>query len=140
MIRNVPTSQEALTRDRWVRIVSDCRQGYWPPPRLRERRGGKRVGLGAVLARITFRSPGDSEKLITYPNCPILDASVGSLAMRTCQKIAVGTPLSLEIGVGGKTFVLTGRVVSSTGFPGAVRLGVALEFPAPTGDSSHSVG
>jgi hypothetical protein len=31
--------------------------------------------------------------------------------------------------VGERRFLLTGRVAHSTGFPGSVRVGVALEFP-----------
>jgi hypothetical protein len=129
---------EALTRGEWLRALSDFRE-YWRSPHPRERRLRKRNQLPA-LATLSFKSAPNSEKQTVCTNCRVEDASEEGLAVRTALKIVPGTPLSIEVVVGDRRFILTGRVTHSTGFPGSVRVGVSLEFAGTTNDKERPSG
>jgi hypothetical protein len=127
----MPTEQvsryEPLPLERWLRILSDYRQSLWPGAHVRERRRRKRVQIHAMTT-VEFKAPG-SEKITTYRNCPVLDASNDSLAVTVYYKIPLGTRLTLALSMGGKHYLLFGAVAANSGFPGAVRVGIILNFP-----------
>jgi hypothetical protein len=128
----------ALTRGQWLRVVADYRQCNWSSRHPRERRKSRRDRIPA-LATITFKSAANSERRTVYSNCPVLDVSDDGLAARCYRKIEAGTAVSLEVKVGGTRSRLTGRVMHSSGFPGSVRVGIALSF-AEGGDQEESGG
>lgn len=128
-------TSETITREQWLRVLSDNRRDYWASRHFRERRQDKRNQIRA-LATVTFKPTANSETPITWSRCPVLDVSATGLAIRTYQKIAPGTRLSLEITVGDRKFMLVGVAANHHGFPGAIRVGVALEFPATAGETT----
>lgn len=126
---------DTLTRDDWVKVLSQHRRREWPSPHPRERRGRKREQISA-FATLIFQSSGSSkgpEEQTVYQRCPVRDASSGGLSLRVQQKIATGTVLHVDLSLGDKRYGLWGKVVHTHGFPGNLHVGVELTFPA-TGD------
>jgi hypothetical protein len=130
MLGSQITPAKPVTRDQWVRILSDNRQYSWPPRHPRERRTRERHRIPA-LATLTFESAGGSGKQTVYPRRPVIDASCDGLAISSYRHIPAGTALSIEMIVGDRRFLLTGRVLHSSGLPSSVNVGVALEFADP---------
>jgi hypothetical protein len=126
---------EAPDRQGWLRMLAQHRQGIWLGPAVRERRQQQRVGLRATVALHYKPTPG-SDHTAVIKNCAIIDASNGGLSVRTYHKIAPGTPVSLDMALGGKHYAFTGRVAQSSGFMGAIRVGIVLEFVGAEAETS----
>lgn len=137
MATNQTAPHIVLTQDQWVKILADHRQGYWPTPRSRERRHEKRTQIPA-MAVVQFEPADGRGGPTIYHNCQVLDVSANGLAVRTYRKIPPGTRLELELTLGGRGLVLTGTVAQCMGFPGSVRVGIALEFPTAEETSASS--
>lgn len=119
---------ELLTRTRWGEVLLRLgHQDFASRQHPRERRGNLRCLLLAV-AKLTLPSAGTNQQPHVYAKCPILDASATGLAIKSYQRIATGTVVTLELFVGDMRLTLSGTVVNCTGFPGCYRIGVTLSF------------
>ncbi len=127
----MPTENQAgtqiLTRDQWLKVLSQHRASGWPSRHPLSRRKEPRYPTRAFATLTTASVDGCEENTICV-RCPVLDASSESLTIRTHQTIPLGAVLSIELHIGDKRLRLSGKVIHSTGFPGSVRVGIALEL------------
>ncbi len=133
MIGNQTTLPKSITKDQWLRVLSDNWQQDQALRHPRERRAIKRRRIPA-LATITFQPADGNGEPTIWQRRPVLDASHEGLALSSYQRIPAGAVLSIEMLVGDKRFLLTGKVTHCSGLPGSVKIGVALEFPPSSGE------
>jgi hypothetical protein len=129
MLADMKVHRQVLTRAQWLKTLSTFRRYDWTRQRNRDRRGPPRYQISGS-ATLTFQAVGSTGGPTVYPRCSVLDASNDGMGIRCYRAIAVGTAVSLDLHVGTLTFNVSGHVRHSTGTPGAVRVGVRLEFDA----------
>ena len=122
-----PVGTQILTRDQWLKILAQHRTSGWPSQYPLPRRKQPRYPIRA-FATLTIASDDGCKGKTVGKKCLVLDASGNGLAIRSYQTIPPATVLTIELYIGGQRVVLSGKVIHSTGFPGSVRVGIALKF------------
>lgn len=137
MLADMKMHRQVLTRVQWLKVLSTYRRYDWARQHNRERRGPPRHQISGSTT-LTFHAANATGQPTVYPRCSVLDASSDGMGIRCYRAIPAGTSISLDLHIGTLTFNLSGHVRHSTGAPGAVRVGIRLEFESTGGSEAPS--
>jgi len=127
---------EYITREKWRQAVATYKERDSSPSYAKGRRKHLRFWMNG-WATVTYPSADKEGSQTVCPGCQVLDVSEEGVALRAPRKIEPNTIVTIELHVSGRIFWLAGAVVYHTRLPGAVRIGIKLDFGA-TGRQNHS--
>ncbi len=134
----VDHATEYITREKWCQALSIYKEPNSSSSYAKGRRKHLRFRM-VGWAALALQSADQQAAQTVCSGCEVLDVSEEGLALRVPRAIDSDTVVSVELHVSGRIFWLSGRVVYHSRLPGAVRIGIRLDF-GPTDKQTRSAG